>query len=857
MHDVRSLRWLVCGLVMVLAACGGSGIEGPDPEQGIPLTLAEERAARLSNIRYDLSLAIPESASEPIAGTAAIRFELKDATRPVVLDFAPGADHLKSVTVGGRAVSYRPVNGHIVVPPRALAEGENEVEIAFRAGDASLNRNPDFLYTLFVPARAHLAFPCFDQPDLKARFTVALTAPAGWEAISNGAETARENVGHQLRVRYAETQPIPTYLLAFAAGRFQIETAERNGRTFRMFHRETDATKVARNRDAAFDLHATALRWLEDYTGIPYPFGKFEFLLVPSFQFSGMEHPGAVYYNAASILLDESATENQVLNRASVIAHETSHMWFGDLVTMRWFNDVWMKEVFANFMAAKIVNPSFPKVNHELRFLASNYPAAYAVDRTEGTHPIRQELDNLNEAGSLYGAIIYQKAPIVMRQLEYLIGADQMREGLRAYLKQFQFGNATWLDLVRLLDERSDRDVAAWSGAWVEGAGRPTIATSLVIDKGRIGELAFTGARSTQRMRVLVGTAARHQAFDVEVSGDRTVVEDARGLPPPHFVLPTGGGLAYGAFTIDALTSHYLLTQVAEFTDPVTRGAVWITLWDQLLERRIEPAEFLDAILRVLPHEPTEQNVQLLLGYVDEVFWRFLSKTDRSRVLAPRVEAALRSGIARSPSSSMKSTYFNEFRSTVTTPDGVRFLERVWRREEQVPGLTLAEPDEAGMALDLAVRSLPNARAILAEQLARFTNPDRKARFEFVMPALSADVSIRDGFFDSLRDVDRRRREPWVTEALRYLNHPLRADDARKYIRPGLDLLVDIRRTGDIFFPRNWMDALLSGHSSAEAAETVRGFLRENPQYPVRLRRIIQQSADMLYRASAANSPQS
>jgi aminopeptidase N len=850
---------LLGGFLMVLAAaCGGADRDVPDPEPGIPLSLAEARAARTANVRYDLTFAIPEAASVPIAGTAAIRFDLKDAGQPVVLDFAPGADHVTSLAVAGRPASYRALNGHVVIAADAFAPGENVVEIAFRAGDAALNRNPDFLYSLFVPARAHLTFPCFDQPDIKARFTLSLTTPASWQAISNGAETARETAGGQLRLKFAETQPISTYLFAFAAGRFQVETAERNGRTFRMFHRETDAAKVARNRDAAFDLHAAALRWLEDYTGIPYPFGKFEFLLVPSFQFSGMEHPGSVYYNAASILLDESATENQVLNRASVIAHETAHMWFGDLVTMRWFNDVWMKEVFANFMAAKIVNPSFPKVNHELRFLVAHYPAAYGVDRSEGTHPIRQELDNLAEAGSLYGAIIYQKAPIVMRQLEYVIGQEQMREGLRAYLKQFQFANATWLDLVRLLDERSDRDVGAWSKAWVEGAGRPTIHTSMQIDgdKNRIAELAFVGAQSTQRMRVLVGSALHQQAFDIEVSGDRTVVDGAQGLPPPNVVLPTGGGLAYGAFTIDVVTRSYLLARIEEFTDPVTRGAAWITLWDQLLERRIPPAEFLEAVLRVLPRETTEQNVQLLTGYTDELFWRFLPAADRSR-LAPRVEAVLRAGIARSMSSSMKSTYFGAFRSTVTSPEGIRFLERVWRREEKIPGLTLAEPDEAGMALDLAVRSLPNAAAILEEQRGRFTNPDRQARFEFVMPALSADESTRDKFFESLRDVERRRREPWVTEGLRYLNHPLRADHARTYIRPGLDLLVEIRRTGDIFFPRNWMDALLGGHNSPEAAETVRGFLREFPQYPARLRRIIQQSADLLFRATGENSPRS
>jgi aminopeptidase N len=148
-----------------------------------------------------------------------------------------------------------------------------------------LNRNPDFMYTLFVPARAHLAFPCFDQPDLKARFALELNVPAGWEAVSNGAETFHEESGERVRIRYSETQPIPTYLFAFAAGRFQVETAERNGRWYRMFHRETDAKKVARNRDAIFDLHASSLDWMEKYTAIPYRFGKFDFVAIPSFQF--------------------------------------------------------------------------------------------------------------------------------------------------------------------------------------------------------------------------------------------------------------------------------------------------------------------------------------------------------------------------------------------------------------------------------------------------------------------------------------------------------------------------------------------------------------------------------------------
>ena len=195
-----------------------------------------------------------------------------------------------------------------------------------------------------------------------------------------------------------------------------------------MFYRENDDAKVARNAQKIFDLHTSALEWLEEYTGIKYPFGKFDFALIPAFQYGGMEHPGAILYRESSLMLDESPSINRQLSRASLIAHETAHMWFGDLVTMEWFDDVWLKEVFANFMAAKIVNPNFPEIDHELRFLLAHYPGAYSIDRTAGTHPIQQPLDNLENAGTLYGSIIYQKAPIVMRNLEDLIWCSAFSE---------------------------------------------------------------------------------------------------------------------------------------------------------------------------------------------------------------------------------------------------------------------------------------------------------------------------------------------------------------------------------------------------------------------------------------------
>jgi len=825
-----------------------------DPGPGIPAALAQERARRIRDLRYDLRVAIPAERTAPVTGRVTITFTLQDASRPLALDFSRPA----RVTGGASASTIAVTDDHLIVPPASLREGANEISLEFVADDAALNRSAEFLYTLFVPARAHLVFPCFDQPDLKARWTLTLTVPDGWRALTNAPLTPAGSSDRNTTLASGDTPPLSTYVFAFAAGRFSIETAERAGRTFTMLHRETDAAKVARNRDAIFDLHAAALAWLEEYTGITYPWGKFDFLLVPSFQFGGMEHPGAIFYNAASLLLDPSATQNQKLGRASLIAHETAHMWFGDLVTMRWFDDVWMKEVFANFMAAKIVNPSFPEINHDLRFLLAHYPAAYDIDRTPGTNAIRQRLDNLNEAGSLYGAIIYQKAPIVMRQLEASIGAATFRDGVREYLQTHRFANATWPDLIAVLDQRTPEDLAAWSHAWVEQPGRPVVRTNLRIVDGRLDRLSFTArdpdARRAlqwhQRLQVVIGHGDRTQVFPVTIAGAETEVAAARGLAAPSFVLPSGGGIGYAGFALDDATIAYLLKSLPEIRDPLTRGAAWVTLWEQMLDRRASAAAVLDLALRALPGETDEQNVQRVLNYAQQAYWKFLPAAERDAV-SPRLEQTLRAGLAQASSSSLKAAWFSTIREVARSRDTIGWLERVWRRTEAVPGLTLAEPDDIALSLQLALVEAPGWPAILDQQAQRIENPDRKERFEFVRPAVSSDAAVRDAFFQRLKDPAARRREPWVLEGLGYMHHPLRAAASERYIPLSLAMLREIQRTGDIFFPKRWMDGTLGGHSSAPAARMVAHFLAELPaDYPDRLRRVILSSSDDLFRAS-------
>ena len=815
------------------------------------------RERNVSDVRYDLRFTIPRERAAAVTGRATIRFTLTSPRGGLVLDFRGDTTSVDSVTVNGAAARARVVNGHIVLPASSLKAGKNAVSLTFASGNDALNRNDDYLYALFVPDRAATAYPSFDQPSLKGRYTLTLDIPANWSAIANGAEVQRDSTTERLSLTFGETQPIPTYLFTFATGPFSVEQAVRDGRTLTMYHRETDAARVARNREAIFDLHATALRWLEAYTGIAYPFGKFAFLAVPSFQFGGMEHPGAVWYRASSFFLDESATQNQYLGRASLIAHETAHMWFGDLVTMRWFDDVWMKEVFANFFAAKIVQPSFPNVNHDLRFFLAHHPTAYGVDRTEGANPIRQPLENLRNAGSLYGAIIYQKAPIVMRHLERLVGDSAMRIGMRTYLDRYKFANATWPDLVAILDELTPEDLASWSKNWVEQAERPQIsATSSngTVTVTQRDPRAARGLRWTQTVGVALGFGDSVVRVDVDLRSNSasTAVPASSGSSVSSallWVLPGADALSYAHFILDSASRHALIARAPRIADPIVRATAYLALWESVLSSETPPAEMIGLALRGLETERDELIVQQLLGFVRSAYWRYLPDAER-RGLAARIEESLWRELDRADGVSRKAAYWGTIVSVTLTERGTQRLRRVWAKDETVRGLPLSEQQYTALAEALAVRDVADAEEILATEATRITNPDRLARFAFVRPALSRHGVVRDSMFARLTRVEHRGRESWVLDALGYIGHPLRAERAERYVAPGLALVSEIQRTGDIFFPLGWASALLDGHQSPAVADAVSRYLDTNRRLDPRLRGKVLQAADELFRAA-------
>lgn len=837
--DMKILHYGFPFLVLLLAACQTHKQPAP-VETGISKQLADWRLKHISNLSYQLKFISPASRTKPIHGELQAAFQLDTTDRALQFDFKGTA--VQRVVVNGKAVPVRWETQHVILDRTWLKKGVNTVAMQFTSSDQSLNRNDDYLYTLFVPDRASTAFPCFDQPNLKATFQLELTVPDDWKAVANGPEVSVEKQASGTVHRFAMTQPLPTYLFAFVAGQFETVSREHKGHTYTLYQRETNQEKLDSNLDDIFRLLFFSMDQIEAYTGMPYPFAKYDFVAVPSLQYGGMEHPGVLLYHDKGLFLEGEPTARERLNRANLIAHETSHMWFGDLVTMSWFDEVWLKEVFANFIADKVTAPLFPDFNRELLFLTAHYAAAYSVDRTAGTNPITQPLDNLKDAGTLYGMIIYHKAPIVMGMLEDRIGEQALQEGLRQYLLKYCYGNAGWNELIDLLDG----SLRPWSKVWVEESGRPHLSATISGEDLMVRQEDPAGKGRIWPQQIEVVWSASGELHRKAVDLDRSEIRLTGVLPESgvDWLTLNGNGKAYGFVELDAKTRTYFAQHLSEMPDVLLRAAAWIDLHENEMEGIMPPSNFAQAVIRNLPSESDTVLYDHMLAFLTSCYVYRLDEGEKA-ALQPEIEAMLLSQLAARPDHA--TALCNAAIAILRSPAGLDTLYAAWETKELQEN-PLTETQQTTLALELALHLPEKADAILDAQEARLDNPDLKARFRFIRPAVSQDQAVRDRLFQSFAQAENREHEPWVLTALYYLNDPDFAQGREYYIEPGLELLPELQQTGDIFFPQGWAISLLAGHRSEDAAKIVRNFLSTHPDFPPRLRLMVLQAADQLLR---------
>ena len=819
-------------------------------EPGVSLALASSRSAAISNIQYKLHFSIPTEQTAPIHSTENIDFKLNKLIH-LQVDFKQNADHIKRVSVNGKTIPIDFKAEHILVKQEHLKVGDNHIEIGFIAGNESLNRNKDFLYALFVPDHARTVFPCFDQPDLKAKFLLSLTVPTDWQIMANAVKKDSFAQGNSTTYHFNNSDKLPTYLFSFTAGKYTLINREMKNNKMEFLHRETDSAKIKLSVDSVFVAHRNALDFLEDWTAIKYPFQKVGFVSIPDFQFGGMEHPGEVQYKASALFLDQGATKDQFISRSNLISHETAHMWFGDLVTMKWFNDVWMKEVFANFMADKVTEKLMGKSTFDLKFLQDHYPAAYGVDRTLGANPIRQQLDNLQEAGSMYGNIIYHKAPIMMRQLELLMGKQNFQQGIREYLKKYSYSNATWNDLITILSKYSKSDLHSWNKVWVNEPGRPVFSYDIKYKGDKISDLSLSQSSEMGQPRVwpqsftvkLVYPSER-KVLVVNAKNAKTDLIEAKGLPKPQYILFNANGAGYGLFPID----KEMMANLYDLADPLERASAYINAYENMLSgKSTEPKELLAVFLQGLSVEKNEMNLRLITGYLTNIYWTFLTAEARN-AMYENMEKTIWNAMEQQQMQNNKKILFNAYQNVYLSADAGKRMYNIWLKQTAPNGVKLLEDDYSALALTLALKT-DTANMILKDQLARTKNEDRKNRLIYLTPALSLDVKERDNFFKGLKDRKNRQKEAWVTTALSYLHHPIRQTSSIRYLKESLDLLEEIQKTGDIFFPQSWLAATFSSYNKKEANAVVQDFLKSHAVYNPKLKDKILQTTDNLRRA--------
>jgi len=823
--------------------CLASLLHSGSAPEGIPHELARQRASEVSDVHYRLDYKLEPHASFT-TGHEEVRFRWEpdvSAGAPLLIDFREGT--ASKLEINGISVPVAPDDGHLLLPVHALRAGENKLTLDFIAPVAPAGKaitlyedkddGSEYIYTLFVPMDASMAFPCFDQPDLKGRFTLTLTAPANWTVISNSAVERTEDEGAYKRTLFAETEPLSTYLFAFAAGPFR--SLHPAAGMPNVYVRQSQIARAQAEVPQIQSITARGMQFLAGYFAQPFPFPKYEMVLLPGFAYGGMEHAGATFLNEDAMLFRTAPTDTDRFNRAITILHELAHQWFGDFTTMRWFDDLWLKEGFAQFMAYRTMAALAPDQNVWKRFYQSIKPAAYAIDVTQGTTPIYQDIPNLKDAKSAYGAIVYSKAPGLLKQLAYMLGDEPFRDGLRIYLREHTYSNAEWSDLVHAFERSSGQNLSEWARAWIRRRGMPQIRVTWSCDEQqRLATFTLTqhnvlgeGGTWPLATQILLGYASGEPIrVRAQMSEETAHVREAAGKPCPAYLYANDQDYAYGLFMLDDRSRDYATKHIGSLPDLFGRTLIWGSLWDSVRFAELAPREYLSVALRNTAQEPDEALVQSIGGNAAYALHHYAGADTRSQD-TPQFEKLARDRMMNSSTQGLRIMWFRTLRSVAETPLGLNELKDLLNGKSSIPDVRLRPLDRWTIVAALLAEGDPQASAIYASEKQHDQTGDGQ-KYAYVAGAAKPDAATKKWYFDDYLH-NPARQEDWIEQSLGAFNFWNQSTLTGPYLRPALDALPQIKQQRKIFFVLAWLNAFIQGQESAAADAEVHNWLASAP----------------------------
>ncbi|MCI8753940.1 MAG: aminopeptidase N [Bifidobacterium pseudolongum] len=641
---------------------------------------AEERKSIVQYpIHYSVDLDLTQG-DTTFVSTSTIQFGAK-AGESTFLDLI--ADEVTSVTLNGESVEPGEVFADDRIALNNLRE-RNEVVVTavcrYSTTGEGLHRSVDpsdgnvYLYSQFEVPDARRVYAVFDQPDLKAVFRFSVLAPCSWIVTSNMPVERTEDTDqmtldgtlgtkpaeHAKRWTFAPTPTMSSYLTAICAGPYaEWHTTYQNedGRTIPMaqYCRQALKDDFAKDVDYLFDITKKGFAFYAKTWGVPYPYAKYDQIYVPEYNAGAMENIGMVTIRD-SYVFSSKVTDALAERRVVTVLHELAHMWFGDYVTMKWWNDLWLNESFAEFTSTLATAEATEWHDAWATFCSGEKSWALNQDQLSTTHPIVAPINDLNDTYVNFDGITYAKGASVLKQLVAYVGRDKFFEGINHYLYRHAYSNATLNDLLTELEGTSGRDLKTWSAQWLEQAGINTIATDLhTAQDGTISELTLHQFAPTdhpvlREHRLAVGfynedeesgKVVRTDRIELDVAGEATTVTGAAGKPRPQFLLTNDDDLTYTKLRFDDESLAFATANLYRFDDALARAVIWLALWDMTRDGELAASDFIGTTLKLLSTETESTTFRYALACLSTTVWHYTDRTKRAAIAQHTAQALL------------------------------------------------------------------------------------------------------------------------------------------------------------------------------------------------------------------------
>ena len=746
---------------------------------------ARARATLLADLAYDVDLDLTDPTGDTFTSTTRVRFTCRQPGARTFIDLA--AATVRAATLNGEPFAVDGFDGtRVELPP--LAESNELVivaDCAYSRAGVGLHRFTDpvdqqvFCYTQFEPFDAHRVFACFDQPDLKGPFTFAVDAPAGWEVVSNERVRRRPEPGAAGRWEFDTTPPLSTYVTALVAGPYHHVHDRHGDIELGLWCRPSLAEHL--DPDELFELTRQGLDWFSEQFAYPYPFTKYDQLFVPEFNFGAMENPGCVTFSERYVFRSR-VTQAARLQRGNTLLHEMAHMWFGDLVTMRWWDDLWLNESFATFMSHTALAAATRFGAHSWAdFAHANKAWAYQQDQLPTTHPIVAEVVDTHSVMANFDGITYAKGASVLKQLSAWVGGEAFMAGLREYFPAHEWGNAELDDFLAALERPSGRDLKPWSRDWLETSGVNTLSPEIVRDGDVLASVAIVqrAAEATPTLRPhriaiglydeVDGRLVRRDLVETDVRDARTEVPALAGVPAPDLLLLNDEDLTYAKIRLDEGSLQALERSLSTIAEPVARAVCWGALWDGTRDAEIPARRFAEL---VATHGPSEGDIGVLQALLRQAMAGLERYGDPANLQAgrERLAALARDRLAAAePGSDRQLIWARALAATRTDPS---FARALLDGTDVPPGLEVDHDLRWFLVAQLAAQGVADEDLIAAEEerdptdigargaaAARAARPTAEAKEQAWAAAVDSDElplamrkAILDGFWQVEQD---------------------------------------------------------------------------------------------------------